>query len=186
MPYHHHLHISSFALLLIAMFLLGLLALIFNFITTSRREKRRDRMDVSEASLEKLLREQRERLRREESASASPAASVAPSASYDPRLDTAAPAPPSYGYRSPPAAAAPVYVNNGGNSGTDLLTGVLLGEALSGGFGHHDTIIRESVPAYETPAYVPEPAYDTGGISFDNGPDLDDGGGDTGGIDIDF
>jgi hypothetical protein len=68
---------------------------------------------------------------------------------------------PSYG-APPVAAAAPVYVHGGSSS--DLLTGVLLGQALAGGGRHDTTVIHDShsAPVYDTPSYDPSPSFDSG------------------------
>ncbi len=91
-------------------------------------------------------------------------------------------------YNNPAPAPAPVVVNNGGSG--DLLTGVLIGEALS---SHHDRTVYVERPTYETPSYnrpsyrepeptreldtpsyrqdtysAPEPSFDTGSSSSDS------------------
>jgi hypothetical protein len=166
---HHHLHISSFALLLIAMFVLGLLAIVFNFILNMRREKRREREPYNSALF-------REAPRRQESAGATG------SSGYAPRSSSAGPA---YS-ASPSAAAAPVYMH--GSSSSDLLTGVLLGEAIAGGGRHDTTVIHDGGGYAPAPSYDPGPSCDSSpsydsGISYDSGSSF--GGGDSGGgVDI--
>ena len=62
-----------------------------------------------------------------------------------------------------PIPASPPVINNYGsnNSGSDMLTGVLIGNMISNSGGHHDRIIEREViverPVYHdtTPSYVP-------------------------------
>jgi hypothetical protein len=73
----------------------------------------------------------------------------------------------------------------GHGSGTDLLTGMLIGEAISGGH-HHDTAVsHDSAPRYSEPApssydsgsssgfsysdSSSSSSYDSGGASYDSG-----------------
>jgi hypothetical protein len=156
----HHLHISSFALFLIALFVLGFMSILFAFIVSMRKAK------VNTASRGWI----------DERMSGS---SFRPSAP--------GPAPSSGGYAGHPGgfAASPMVapVMMQGGSGTDLLAGVLLGEALSG--GHRDTVIVENGGGYgggyDAPAYDPGPSFDSG-ISYDSGSVCDTGGG--GGVDL--
>lgn len=91
---------------------------------------------------------------------------------------------------SPAYAAAPAPVYHDSSNG--LLTGLILGEALSGGFSHRDTVVVEQ-PAYSAPVYDQGSSiYDSGssgssydsGISYDSGSSSYDSGSSGGGIDI--
>jgi hypothetical protein len=159
----HHLHISTGFMFVVALLIMALVTAIFVFISSMRRSK-------LEAELE------RERIKADASrpvAARRAAMSSAPRSTF-----TATPPPPppmQPSYVVPPAAApAPVYINNSGN---ELLTGVLIGEALGGGFGHRDTVIVENN------TFVDAPVLDSGIGYDDSGIDL---GGDSGGFDIDF
>ncbi|SHG90868.1 hypothetical protein [Bradyrhizobium erythrophlei] len=153
----HHVHISTFALFLIVLFVLGFMSILFAFIVSMRRAK----VDAARFRAARFSDDYASRTTYRQS-ERGPAVS---SGGY-----TAAPGV----YASP--MVAPVMMQ--GASGSDLLTGVLLGEALAG--GHRDTVIVENGGGYgggyDAPAYDPGPSFDSG-ISFDSGPVCDTGGG---------
>jgi hypothetical protein len=154
-------HISTFALFLIAMFVLGcFMAILFSFIVSMRKAKQGY---AAPGDLEARIRARQEEL-------GGRPYEVPPRSTF-----SSAPG----AYAAPPAmAAAPVYMHGGSSS--DLFTGALLGEVLAGA-GHHDTtVIHETAPVHDAPAYDSSPSFDSG-ISYDSGPVCDSGGG---GVDI--
>jgi hypothetical protein len=160
----HHLHISGFALFLIAVFVIILTAVVLAFIQSVKRDRR-------EAEIEM------ERVKRGASV---PAAGYAfgsggrvggMSAGVGQANAYAAPVAPVY---------APVMAP--GYSGSDVALGLVAGAALGSVMSHHDTVIVDHGGGYMAPAYV-EPAYDSG-ISYDSGPSYS--GGSDGGIDFSF
>ncbi|WP_024517051.1 hypothetical protein [Bradyrhizobium sp. Tv2a-2] len=159
----HHLHISGFAMFLFVM----ALGFALWFIVSMRRSR-------LEAELE------RERIKADANRPVVNGTSYADRSGYTRSGFTAAPSAPPAGpaYLVPPVAAqSPVYVNNGNGSG-DFLTGMLVGEALGGGFGHHGTTIVENNTFIDSgPSYVDSsPSFDSG-ISLDSGGGCDTGGG---------
>ena len=136
----HHVHISGFALFLIALFVLAFVSIVLSFIVSMWRPQRPYGAGVF--------------------ATAPPVQPVPPSGAAA-----------AGGGFVHPAYVAPVMAG----SGSDLLTGVLVGEALAGGFRGHDTVI------VDRGGYYGGPAYD-GGIDISDGPGRDFGGG---GIDFD-
>ncbi|TWB45244.1 tetratricopeptide repeat protein [Nitrospirillum pindoramense] len=93
------------------------------------------------------------------------------------------PVPPPYPQSAPPVYGqpgyAPVVVQD--NSGSSFLTGMVVGELMSGGH-HHDTVIHETVVnnvtenrVYETERR-PDPSFDSGSSSSDGWGGSSDGG----------
>jgi hypothetical protein len=159
----HHLHISGFALFLIAVFVVIFTAIVFAFIQSIKRDRR-------EAEIEM------ERIKRGY-AFGSGGRVGGISAGNTGTV-------PEYMRGNPNVAAAPVYapVMAPGYSGSDVALGLVAGAALGSVMSHHDTVIVDHGGGYMAPAYV-EPAYDSG-ISYDSGPSYS--GGSDGGIDFSF
>jgi hypothetical protein len=143
----HHIHISTGFMFFGGLLLLGFVWLIVWAVTTVRR----DRLEA-------------ERAWRAPEPSMSMFASRAD-------YDTARRSTPPAGYAAAAPVAAPVvqpvYHSSGG---TDLLTGVLIGEALA---GHHTTVIHDTAPMYVDSS----PVYVDSGFTYDSGPSCDSGGG---------
>jgi hypothetical protein len=152
----HHIHISTFALFIIMMFTLGIAALVVAFFKDARRE----RQYLAERKLNAAMVDHAERGIHQPSVFRE--GRWAPSTGYAP---------------APPVHAAPVYY--GADPTTSLLTGMLVGEALSS--HHHDTtVIHEGSGS----SYVDSsPSYDSG-ISYSDTSTSFDSSSSSGGIDI--
>jgi hypothetical protein len=143
----HHLHISTPALVFGAMFVIGLVAIVFAFV----RSMRQDRLDAEERMLT---------LRRYDAmyAEARPArpseAEVQHFMSHRP--SAAMPNPGPVGY------AAPMYAHDPMNG---LVTGMLLGEALSHGHSDHTTVVHDSY-VDSSPSYDSAISYSDSSSSF--------------------
>lgn len=147
----HHIHMSTGFAFIVTLFVLGLLAVIFAFIVSIRRDNAR-------------AREHREWLNRTSDTSQSSAFRSTSHGTAEPGYATNAPRAGAPGY----AAAAPVTVmHNGG--GSDLLTGMLVGSMMNN-HGGGNTYINEAPTTYEAP--------ESSGFTYDSG---SSGGGDSGG-----
>jgi hypothetical protein len=155
----HHLHISTPALLVILLFTLAIIAVIFGFVASMRRDRRAAEVAIARAA-------QRERLYQEEYPVGGPpyTSSGAPVPNYGRcgmRVEPVyAPAP--VIHPSPVYAPAPMVGQAYGmDPGLAMVEGMLIGEALSS-HHHHDTVVTNTyVDSY--PSY--SPSYDSG-ISY--------------------
>lgn len=159
----HHLHISTEFMFFAAVFIVGLVSVIFAFV----RSIKNDRL-LADAALERAKALQAERERSISTRTVTPSAEDiaafkaldAPGQMYDARTTRVYPPPQHYVAPAPYATAAPVYAHD---PITGLATGMILGSALS----HHDhstTIIHDSSPSYvdSSPSYSSSSSSDSG------------------------
>lgn len=152
----HHVHISTEFLFVLALLFIGLAWVIGWAVTTSRRDRR---------AAERAWQPPQHSM-----------SMYASRADYD----TARRSTPPVGYTSGGyVQPAPTVVHSGGS--TDLLTGVLIGEALSGGHSHHDTTVTY---VDSSPSYSPSSDSSSSGFSYsDSSSSYSDSGSSSGGFD---
>lgn len=151
----HHLHISTTALLVILLFTLAIVAVIFGFVASMRRDRRAAEAAIARAELKASY----DRLYQEEYAAETPSRHY-----YNAQRAQQAPlyAPAPVLHPSPMYAPAPMVGQAYGmDPGLAMVEGMLIGEALSSGH-HHDTVVTNTY-VDSSPSY--NPSYDSG-ISY--------------------
>jgi uncharacterized membrane protein YgcG len=152
----HHVHMSTEFMFLLAFFVIGLLAVVFAFVISLKRSKPEYLAAVNAANRTVYA----------------PVGSggISGRTAYAGSTPSAPSAPVGSTQATAAGMAAPVYVH-GGSSGTDMMTGVLLGSVLSGGGHHHDTTVIHdtySSPAPAAPSYISSSSSssDSGGFTW--------------------
>jgi hypothetical protein len=157
----HHIHMSTGFMFVIAFFVVGLLAVIFAFIVSLKRSKPEYRSAGGPSGYVGVA-----------------------SVGGGPRVGPATSHPSNFAPQQAASyvqAAAPVYMHGGSSS--DLFTGVLLGEAMAGGFGGHNhdtTVIHEtSSPSHSAASsdssWSSSSSSDSGFSYSDSGSSFDSG-----------
>lgn len=159
----HHIHISTEFMVVLGLIIVTVVAIVLAMRARRRRIDREHEIA--------LARIKAGNVGRSPPAASSGSSGVSSGARYS-SSGSASFAYPTYPH-SQPVAPQPAPVNNS----SDMLTGIIIGEAVSGGFGGRtETIIERDAPAAGYASSSDTSSSDTGGFSYDSGSSSSDTG----------